>query len=75
MMNRALQMAWQPGIGRVHVHTCTLDHPAALDFYCRSGFAPVHREIEVTPDPRATGILPETAAPHVPLLHAAATGR
>ncbi|WP_101069126.1 GNAT family N-acetyltransferase [Roseovarius salinarum] len=68
LMNRALEMAWQPGIGRVHVHTCTLDHPAALDFYRRSGFAPVRREIEVAPDPRATGFLPETAAPHVPFL-------
>jgi len=68
MMTRALASAWRPGIGRVHVHTCTLDHPAALDFYIRSGFVPVRREIEIARDPRATGLLPETAAPQVPLL-------
>lgn len=68
LMNRALERAWRAGVGRVHLHTCTLDSPQALDFYRRSGFEPVRREVEVLRDPRLTGHLPESAAPHVPIL-------
>ncbi|MDE2837764.1 MAG: GNAT family N-acetyltransferase [Chloroflexota bacterium] len=68
MMNRVLELAWTRTIRRLWVHTCSLDHPRALDFYIRSGFVPFRRQIEVTDDPRATGLLPRTAAPHVPLL-------
>nr|WP_212769805.1 GNAT family N-acetyltransferase [Thalassovita mangrovi] len=68
MMNRAIELAWAEPIARFHVHTCTLDHPAALDFYRRSGFTPVSRELEIAPDPRLDGTLPATAAPHVPIL-------
>ena len=68
MMNRALQLAWSRSIRRLWLHTCSLDHPGALDFYIRSGFAPFRRQVEVADDPRAIGLLPKTAAPHVPLL-------
>jgi len=68
LMNRALELAWRDGITRFHVHTCTLDHPAALDFYIRSGFQATAREIEIAPDPRLTGDLPREAAPQVPIL-------
>lgn len=68
MMNRALAMAWGRPIHRMWVHTCSLDHPGALDFYIRSGFTPYHRQVEVADDPRVIGLLPETAAPHVPML-------
>lgn len=68
LMNRALERAWREGVGRVHLHTCTLDSPQALDFYRRSGFVPMRREVEVVRDPRLTGHLPEDAAPHVPIL-------
>ncbi|MDE2801424.1 MAG: GNAT family N-acetyltransferase [Chloroflexota bacterium] len=68
MMNRALSMAWERPIRRLWLHTCTLDHPDALAFYVRSGFTPYQRQIEVADDPRATGLLPKTAAPHVPML-------
>ena len=68
MMNRAIRMAWVEGIRRFHVHTCTLDHPAALEFYRRSGFVPYKREIEIAPDPKLIGLIPEDAAPHVPLI-------
>lgn len=68
MMNRAIRMAWAEGITRFHVHTCTLDHPAALEFYRRSGFVPYKREIEIAADPRLIGLIPEGAAPHVPLI-------
>ena len=68
MMNRALEFAWSSPIHRLWVHTCSLDHPSALDFYIRSGFVPFRRQVEVIDDPRATGLLPREAAPQVPLL-------
>ena len=68
LMNRAIRLAWAENITRFHVHTCTLDHPAALDFYQRSGFIPYKREIEIAPDPRLTGLLPRDCAAHVPLI-------
>ncbi len=67
LMNRAIELAWARPISRFHVHTCTLDHPGALGFYIRSGFTPIRQQIEIAPDPRLTGVLPETAGPHVPL--------
>ena len=66
-MTRALEIAFGRGVGRVWLHTCTLDHPAALDFYRRTGFRPVRQRVEVLPDPRLRGLLPRDAAPHVPL--------
>lgn len=68
LMAAALSRAWSAPIDRVHVHTCTLDHPAALPFYIRSGFTPVARRVEIAPDPRLCGLLPPDAAPHVPVL-------
>jgi len=68
LMNRAIALAWAENITRFHVHTCTLDHPAALEFYRRSGFTPYKREIEIAPDPRVIGLLPRDCAPHVPLI-------
>ena len=68
LLNRALEVAWSHPIRRLWVHTCTFDHPGALDFYIRSGFVPYRRQVEVADDPRITGLLPETAAPRVPLL-------
>jgi len=68
MMNAAIGRAWAHPINRFHVHTCTLDHPGALSFYRRSGFTPVHRQVEVAPDPRLTGDLPRDAGAHVPII-------
>lgn len=70
LMGQALALGWRKGIDRVWVHTCTLDHPAALGFYRRHGFTPYKRTIETFADPRLTGLLPPTAAPQVPLLGA-----
>jgi GNAT superfamily N-acetyltransferase len=70
MMNRVLESAWSRPVHRLWVHTCSLDHPGALDFYIRSGFVPFRRQVEVTDDPRATGLLPRTVAPQVPLIEA-----
>ena len=71
LMEQAMELAWTTsGVSRVHVHTCTFDHPAALPFYVRSGFTAVGRAIEVAPDPRVLGLLPMSAAPHIPLANA-----
>ncbi len=62
-----LALAWRPGVSRVHVNTCTLDHPAALPSYLKAGFRAYKRAFESFPDPRLLGILPEDAAPQIPL--------
>lgn len=68
LMAQALAYAWRKDVGRVWVHTCTLDHPAALGFYRRHGFLPYQRTIETFPDPRLIGVLPRELAPHIPCL-------
>lgn len=68
MMNRALEACWARSPRRVTVHTCTLDHPNALGFYLRTGFTPYARSLEIVDDPRLHGILPRSAAPHVPVM-------
>ena len=68
LLAEALRLAWRDAISLVHVHTCTLDHPAALAAYRRAGFLPVRRAIERFPDPRLLGVLPRDCAPQVPLL-------
>lgn len=67
LMTAATDRAWSRPIERFHVHTCTLDHPSALAFYRRSGFIAYRQEIEIAEDPRLTGLIPRTAAPHVPV--------
>jgi len=68
LLAEAVSRAWREGIARVHVHTCSLDHPAALPAYRRAGFTAVERGVERFPDPRLSGILPKDCAPQVPLL-------
>ena len=68
LLAEAVRRAWRGGICRVHVHTCSLDHPAALPAYRRAGFTPFKRAVERFPDPRLLGILPPGCAPHAPLL-------
>jgi GNAT superfamily N-acetyltransferase len=68
LMNRALELIWSRPVTRVWVHTCSLDHPAALAFYQRSGFRPFRRQIEISDDPRLDGTLPRGAAGHVPII-------
>lgn len=68
LLAEAVERAWREGVKRVHVHTCSLDHPAALSAYRRAGFTPYERSVERFPDPRLLGILPKECAPQVPLL-------
>jgi len=70
LLGESLRLAWRKGVRRVHVHTCTLDHPAALPAYLNAGFVPYKRAIERFRDPRLTGVLPRDSAPQVPLLGA-----
>jgi GNAT superfamily N-acetyltransferase len=44
LLSEAARQAWRAGATRVWLHTCTLDHPAALPNYLRRGFRPVREE-------------------------------
>lgn len=68
LLAEAVSRAWRDGVSRVHVHTCSLDHPAALAAYRRAGFTPFKRAIERFADPRLLGILPKDSAAQIPLL-------
>ncbi len=68
LMGEALSRAREMGVPALHVHTCTLDHPRALAFYCQSGFRPIRRAIEVFNDPRLDGTLPRHVAPWMPII-------
>ena len=68
LLAEAVRRAWREGVTRVHVHTCSLDHPAALAAYQRAGFVPSRRAVERFPDPRLLGILPTDCAAQIPLL-------
>jgi GNAT superfamily N-acetyltransferase len=68
LLGEAVRRAWRSGVTRVHVHTCSLDHPAALSAYRRAGFMAYKRAVERFPDPRLLGILPADCAPQVPLV-------
>jgi GNAT superfamily N-acetyltransferase len=68
LMNRALDRVWSRPVDRLWVHTCTVDHPSALEFYQRSGFRPFRRQIEIADDPRLNGVAPRSAARHIPII-------
>lgn len=67
MMNQALELAWRADIERVWLHTCTQDSPRALPFYQQCGFRIFKQQTDMMEDPRLTGHLPKSAAPHVPI--------
>jgi GNAT superfamily N-acetyltransferase len=49
LLSCAVRDAWALGPTRVWLHTCTLDHPAALPNYKKRGFRPYKTEVyEVT---------------------------
>ncbi len=68
LFDAALAETMRPGIGRVWLHTCTFDHPAAVRFYLGRGFRAFRFAIEVSDDPRLTGHLPRDAARHIALI-------
>ena len=67
LLAHALAAAWRHDPRRMILNTCTLDHPGALAFYQRHGFAVTHSEVDIVDDPRLVGLLPRDAAPHIPL--------
>lgn len=69
-LDAAVDLAWMGHPQRVIVQTCTLDHPRALQLYQRAGFVPTGQETLIRNDPRLTGLVPRTAAPHVPIVEA-----
>jgi GNAT superfamily N-acetyltransferase len=44
LLTEAVRQAWAEGAQRVWLHTCTLDHPAALPNYVARGFRPFKSE-------------------------------
>jgi GNAT superfamily N-acetyltransferase len=68
LLRRCLPLAWEHQPQRVWLHTCTSDHPGAVAFYVKAGFVPYKRAVEIADDPRLTGELPRTAAPHIPIV-------
>ena len=44
LLTLAVRAAWDMRPERVWLHTCTLDHPAALPNYLKRGFRPVREE-------------------------------
>ncbi|WP_439497799.1 GNAT family N-acetyltransferase [Bosea sp. (in: a-proteobacteria)] len=68
LMNRALKLAWSKPISRFWVHTCTLDHQGAPEFYQRSGFRVFKRSVEVDEDPRLNGHMPRDSVAHHPVI-------
>jgi GNAT superfamily N-acetyltransferase len=68
LLAHCLPLEWQHEPRRIWLHTCTADHPGALAFYMKFGFVPYKRAIEIAEDPRVTGDIPRSAAPHVPIL-------
>ncbi len=68
MMHQAIELAFARPVDRFWVHTCTLDHPRALEFYRKAGFRAYARAIEIADDPRLTGLLSADAAPDVPVV-------
>lgn len=65
---QVLALAWRKDVERVHVNTCTLDHPAALPSYLKAGFSAYKRVFETFPDPRLLGLLPLDSAPQIPVV-------
>ena len=68
LLQHCLPLAWEQKPQRVWLHTCTSDHPGALAFYIKAGFVPYKRAIEIADDPRVTGEMPRSAAPHIPIV-------
>ena len=66
LLDSAIRRAWDREIDQLTVNTCTFDHPKALSLYQKVGFDVIKQENKIIKDPRPHGILPESAAPHIP---------
>lgn len=62
LLRSAVAYAWAaPNVERVWLHTCTLDHPKAIEFYRKNGFVAFDERIEMVEDPRLSGRMPRNA--------------
>ncbi len=68
LMAHAIAEAWRHHPARFWVHTCTLDHPRAVEFYLKSGFRAFERRVEIADDPRLAGQAPLDALPSHPVI-------
>ncbi len=68
LLRFAIHKAWATTPSRVWVHTCDLDHPAALGLYRREGFKPFETWDVIVADPRATGHIPRSVQPQRPII-------
>jgi GNAT superfamily N-acetyltransferase len=55
LLTLAVRAAWSLRPERVWLHTCTLDHPAALPNYLKRGFQPVREETYTASVPPSEG--------------------
>lgn len=75
LMDEAKRLSQAAGQRRLWLHTCNFDHPRAVAFYRRQGFTVYATGYEIMDDPRALGLLPRDAAPHVPMVESSALDR
>ena len=68
LLAEGVRRAFDRPAERLWLHTCSLDHPAALPLYLKAGFRPFRRAVEIADDPRLSGHLPPDAAPLFPRL-------
>ncbi|MBS0520850.1 MAG: GNAT family N-acetyltransferase, partial [Proteobacteria bacterium] len=52
LLDRAIERGLARGAARLILNTNTLDHPRALDTYCKAGFRIIRRETKELQDPR-----------------------
>lgn len=57
LLRAAIDEAWLRAPERLWVHTCNLDHPAALALYQKGGFEPYKQERKIIDDPRQSGAM------------------
>ena len=57
LLDCTIDTAWRHEPNRLWIHTCTLDHPAALRLYQRAGFEPYKQKTGQIADPRHSGIM------------------
>jgi GNAT superfamily N-acetyltransferase len=55
LLTVAIEQGWQLGANRLWLHTCTLDHSAALPNYIKRGFKPLRQETYVATTPLQGG--------------------
>jgi GNAT superfamily N-acetyltransferase len=67
-MAEVQNIAFAAGTPRLWLHTCTLDHPAAVEFYQAQGFRAFKRELEIMEDPRLAGLTRRDAGAYHPII-------